>query len=135
MVFPAEDRVAIEKLHTAWLDAELQGHSTALLEFCTAVPVWLPPNEAPLCGRAAILAWLGDQPAAAVRRIDIDDLAIAGLGPLAWKAATFRTTLETSADGGARTVTGTHGWLLQRDGAGPWRIAVVTWPLAGTAAA
>jgi ketosteroid isomerase-like protein len=134
MVFSAEDRFAIEKLHTAWLDAELQGHSAGLLEFCTAVPMWLPPNEAPLCGRAAILHWLGDQPAAAVHRIDITDLAISGLGPFAWKAATFRTTLESPADGGARTVTGTHGWLLQRDDAAAWRIAVVAWSMAGTEA-
>jgi ketosteroid isomerase-like protein len=135
MVFSAEDRFAIEALHTAWLDAELRGQATALLEFCTAEPVWLPPNEAPLCGRAAILDWLDDQPEATVHRIDIDDLAITGLGPFAWKVATFRTTVESPADGGARTVVGTHGWLLQRDDAATWRIAVVAWTIASTAAA
>lgn len=133
-MFSAEDRVAIEQLHTAWLDAELRGHSAGLLEFCTAVPVWLPPNEAPLCGRAAIRDWLGDQPATAVRQIDITDLTISGLGPFAWKAAAFRTTFESPADAGTRTVTGTHGWLLQRDDAAAWRIAVVAWALAGTEA-
>jgi ketosteroid isomerase-like protein len=130
MVFSAEDRFAIEELHTAWLNAERRGQSTALLEFCIAVPVWLPPNEPPLCGRAAILDWLKDQPETAVRRIDISDLAISALGPFAWKAATFRTTLDSPADGGARTVTGTHGWLLQRDDAAAWRIAVVAWTMA-----
>ena len=134
-MFSAEDRFAIEELHTAWLNAELRGHSTALLEFCTAAPVWLPPNEAPLCGRAAILEWLRDQPKAAVHRIDINDLAISGLGPFVWKVATFRTTLESPADGRARTVTGTHAWLLQRDDAAAWRIAVVAWTIARTAAA
>jgi hypothetical protein len=62
-----------------------------------------------------------------VRRIDIDDLAISGLGPFAWKLATFRTTVEGPADEGAEIVTGVHAWLLQRDDAGAWRIAVVTW--------
>lgn len=135
MVFSAEDRFAIEELHTAWLNAELRGDSTALLEFCTTEPVWMPPNEPPLCGRAAILDWLGDQPDIAVLRIDISDLAISGLGPFAWKAATFRTSLASPAAGGTRTVTGTHGWLLQRDAAAAWRIAVVAWSLAGTPAA
>jgi ketosteroid isomerase-like protein len=130
-VFSDEDRFAIEALHAAWLHAELRGQPTALLEFCTASPVWLPPTEAPLCGRAAILDWLAHQPETAVQRIEIDDLGISGLGPFAWKAATFRTVVS-SADGGARTVTGTHGWLLQRDERAAWRIAVVTWTMAGT---
>ena len=132
-MFSTEDRFAIEELHTAWLNAELRGQSAALLELCTAVPVWLPPNEAPLCGRAAVLDWLERQSEAAVHRIEIDDLAISGLGPFAWKLATFRTTLESPADSGVRTVIGTHGWLLQRDDAAAWRIAVVAWTLTGTA--
>jgi ketosteroid isomerase-like protein len=134
MVFSIEDRVAIEALHHAWLDAELRGQSTQLLEFCTAAPVWLPPNEAPLCGRAAILGWLGEQPETAVLRIDIDDLAISGLGPLAWKVATFRTTLARPDDGVAQSVTGTHAWVLQRDDAAAWRIAVVAWTMTTTTA-
>ena len=126
----AEDRVAIEALHRAWLDAELRGDSSALLQLCTPTPVWLPPNEAPLCGTAAILRWLGDQPHTAVLRIDIDDLAIAGVGSFAWKLARFCTTLEgPAADAGI--VTGSHGWLLQRDAAGAWRISVVAWTIAG----
>lgn len=124
-----EDRAAIAALHAAWLNAELQGRSTALLELCTAAPVWLPPHEAPLCGRAAIRGWLDAQPATILNRIDISDLTISGLGPFAWKAATFRTTVASPVDGGAMTVTGTHGWLLQRDETGVWRIAVVTWAI------
>ena len=133
MLLSAEDRFAIEDLHTAWLNAELRGDSTALLEFCTAEPVWLPPNAPPLCGRAAILDWLRDQPETAVLRIDISDLRIAGLGPFAWKVATFRTTWASPDDSSARTVTGTHAWLLQRDAAA-WRVAVVAWDMAGTPA-
>lgn len=127
----AEDRVAIEALHRAWLDAELRGDSSALLQLCTSTSIWLPPNEAPLCGTAAILRWLGDQPHTGVVRIDIDDLAIAGVGSFAWKLATFRTTLE-GPSGHAGIVTGSHGWLLQRDASGPWRISVVIWTIAGT---
>jgi ketosteroid isomerase-like protein len=129
-VLSAEDRFAIEALHNEWLNAELRCDTSALLQLCTAAPVWLPPNEAPLCGRAAILGWLEDQPRATVRRIDIDDLAISGLGSFAWKVAAFRTTLEGPADTVAAVVTGVHGWLLQRDDAGAWWIAVVTWTAA-----
>ena len=127
----AEDRVAIETLHRAWLDAELRGDSSALLQLCTPTPVWLPPNDAPLCDTASILRWLGDQPHTAVLRIDIDDLAVSGVGSFAWKLATFRTTVE-GPRGNAVTVTGSHAWLLQRDTSGAWRISVVVWTIAGT---
>ena len=125
----AEDRSAIETLHEDWLNAELRRDTSALLRLCTAAPVWLPPNSPPLCGRAAILEWLEEQAEATVQRIDIDDLAIAGSGPFAWKSATFRTTLEAPAGDGAEIVTGVHAWLLERDDAGAWRIAVVTWTM------
>lgn len=128
-----EDRSAIEALHGEWLNAELRRDAPALLKLCTAAPVWLPPNEAPLCGTAAILGWLEHQPHAAVRRVDIHDLAISGLGSFAWKLAAFRTTLEGPADADVTVVTGVHGWLLQRDEAGAWRIAVVTWTAAAPA--
>jgi ketosteroid isomerase-like protein len=125
----SEDRAAIEVLHHAWLDAELRGDSPALLQLCAEVPVWIPPNEPPLCGRTAILRWLGNQPEATVLQIDIEDLEISGSGSFAWKLATFRTTLECPADAGPRIVTGSHGWLLQRDDAGAWRVNVVTWTI------
>jgi ketosteroid isomerase-like protein len=131
-VLSAEDRFAIKALHDAWLDAEVRGDSSALLQLCTAAPVWLPPNEAPLCGRAAILRWLAEQPHTDVRRIDIDDLAMSGVGSFAWKLATFRATFEGPADAGARVVTGSHGWLLQRDEMGAWRVGVVIWAIEGT---
>ena len=127
----AEDRVAIEALHRAWLDAELRGDSSALLQLCTPTPVWLPPNDAPLCGTASILRWLGDQPHTAVLRIDIDDLTVSGVGSFAWKLAMFRTTVE-GPSGNAVTVTGSHAWLLQRDVSGGWRISVVVWTIVGT---
>jgi ketosteroid isomerase-like protein len=131
-VLSAEDRFEIEALHKAWLDAELRGDSSALLQLCGAAPVWLPPNEAPLCGVAAILQWLEDQPQATVRRIDIDDLTIGGIGSFAWKLATFRTTLDSPADASVEIVSGSHAWLLQRDDAGAWLIGVVAWIIAGT---
>ena len=125
----AEDRLAIKALHDEWLNAELLGNSSALLKLCTPFPVWLPPNEPPLCGKVAILHWLAAQPQATVRRMDIADLAIFGIGSFACKVAAFRTTLlESLAD--AAVVTGTHAWLLQRDDASGWRICVVAWTIA-----
>ena len=107
----ADDCLAIRTIHSAWLDAELRGDSSALLQFCTPMTVWLPPNEPPRCGKAAILLWL------------------------ACKLASFRTMIESPADEGPAVVTGTHAWLLQRDAAGAWRIGFVTWTITGTAVA
>ena len=135
-VFPADDRVAIEALHSAWLDAELRGDSSALLHFCTRTPVWLPPNEEPLCGRAAILRWLTDQPHTGVLRIDIDDLVISGSGSFASKLdyIAVRYSSKVAARGaGAEVITGSHGWFrLQRDDAGAngAMIVVVGWTIA-----
>ena len=126
----AEDRLAIKALHDEWLKAELLGDSSALLKLCTASPVWLPPNESPLCGQVAIRRWLAAQPQAAVGRIDIADLAIFGVGSFACKVATFRTTLESVADAAPAVVTGTHAWLLQREEASGWRVYVVAWTIA-----
>ena len=125
----ADDRLAIEALHAAWLDAELRGDASVLLQFCTADPVGLPPDEPPLCGREAIRRWLDDQPRTTVLRIDIDDLEISGIGSFAYKLANFRAAVAGPA--GERIVAGSHGWLLQR--VGGWRIAVVTWTIAETA--
>lgn len=130
-----DDRAAIKAVHHAWLDAELRGDSRALLALCAEVPVWIPPNEPPLCGRTAILRWLGNQPDAALLQIDSEDLEIAGSGAFAWKVATFRTTLEGPAEAGRQIVTGSHAWLLQRNAEGAWRVSVVTWTVSSSGTA
>jgi ketosteroid isomerase-like protein len=132
-VLSADDCLAIRALHTAWLQAELQGESSAVLQLCTPAPVWLPPNEPPLCGKTAILRWLEDQSPTTVRRIEIADLQIFGAGPMACKLASFRTMIESPEDDGAAVITGTHAWLLQRDPTGAWRIGFVTWTITATA--
>jgi ketosteroid isomerase-like protein len=132
-VLSADDCLAIRALHTAWLQAELRGDSSAVLQLCTPAPVWLPPNEPPLCGKTAILRWLEDQSPTTVRRIEIADLQIFGAGSMACKLASFRTTIEGSEYDGAAVVTGAHAWLLQRDPTGAWRIGFVTWTITATA--
>lgn len=70
-----------------------------------------------------------------MRRVDIDDLSIHGIGSFAWKLATFRTTVDDPPNAGVAVVSGSHASLLQRDAAGAWLIGVVAWTIAGTAAA
>jgi ketosteroid isomerase-like protein len=132
LVLSADDRSAIEALHETWLDAELRADSSAVLELCTAAPIWLPPNDAPLCGRLAIRQWLNAQPPAHVQRVEIVGLEISGVGPFACKLARFRTILSGEDDAAVEVVTGSHGWLLQRDDEGAWRVAVVAWTIDGT---
>ena len=124
-----EDRLAIEGVHGAWLNAELRGDWPALPAVLHSGACLGPPNEAALCGRTAILDWLEDQPVATVRRIVIDDLAISGLGGFAWKLPTFPTTVESVGRSDGEVVTGAHGWLLQRDDTRARRIAVVAWTI------
>jgi ketosteroid isomerase-like protein len=128
-VLSADDCLAIRALHVAWLRAELRGDSSALLQLCTPVPVWLPPNEPPLCGKTAILGWLEDQSQTTVRRIEVANLQIFGVGSFACKFASFRTMIESPECDGGALVIGTHAWLLQRDRTGAWRIGFVTWTI------
>jgi uncharacterized protein (TIGR02246 family) len=121
-----DDRRAIEQVHGAWLDAELRGDASALLDLCASSPVWLPPGAPPVVGRTAIREWLASQPAAEIRRIDIRNLTIAGSGVLAVKTAGFVTTVA-AIGGDAQVFHGSHVWVLRRDEAGVWRVAVVAW--------
>jgi ketosteroid isomerase-like protein len=122
-----EDRLAIEAVHTEWLHAELRQDAPALLELCTATPLWLPPGQEPIWGRPAILAWLQGQPRARLGGIEIDGLSIQGTASFAWKQANFRTLVHGEDGTASAVVTGSHGWLLVRNDRGAWRVAVVTW--------
>jgi uncharacterized protein (TIGR02246 family) len=124
-----DDSAAIERVHDDWLALERRGDSRGLLELCVPDPVWLPPDAGPLCGRAAILAWIDRQPASALVRIDIDDLTVRSHGAFAWKAARFRTTFESPPGSGLRAAAGAHAWLLRRTGTGVWKVAVVAWTI------
>lgn len=122
---------AIEALHEAWLDAEVRADFSAMLQLCTAAPIWLPPDAAPLCGRLAIRQWLNAHPPSHIQRVEIVGLEISGVGPFASKLAHFRTILKGEDGATVEVVTGSHGWLLQRDDQGTWRVAVVAWTING----
>lgn len=113
-------RREIEKVHAAWLAAEIENRIDYLLALCTDQVEMQPPVGNIIRGRLAVGEFLRSS-AAEIEQIDISDLRIEVAPSLAVKRARFSTKL---ADG-AEPVTGTHLWLLRP----AWQVTFVMWSL------
>ncbi len=115
----------IRALHRAWIQAELQD-PLGVLHFCTEGIRFYPAKDTVIQGKEAITAWLREAYAGS-RLIDIEilDLQITVLEPLASLQAEFRTTID-AAGGDVQVFYGTHFWMLNFTGGG-WKVDSMTW--------
>lgn len=123
---------AVRKVHKAWLAAELAGDLDAVLALCTNDVRWILPGSAPLEGKEAgrtLLSSAGVQ----VVGIEASDVRCEVSDTLAVKTARFRTRMRRGGESASAEVTGTHLWVLRREGE-QWRVALVTWQLNGATA-
>jgi ketosteroid isomerase-like protein len=125
-----DDITAITSVHNDWIRRELAGNARALVDLCTDDAVLMPPGQVPVTGRAAVGAWLG-QPGPEILSLEANIRLLRGSGAVAYKVASFRSSYRDTATGHTQTVTGSHLWILERTGAGLWRVALVTWDLHG----
>ena len=123
-----DDITAITSVHNDWIRRELAGNSRTLVDLCTDDAVLMPPGQVPVTGRAAVGAWLG-QLGPEILSVEANIRILRGSGAVAYKVASFRSSYRDTATGHTQTVTGTHLWVLERDNAGLWRVALVTWNL------
>lgn len=123
-----DDITAITSVHNDWIRRELAGNSRTLVDLCTDDAVLMPPGQVPVTGRAAVGAWLG-QPGPEILSVEANIRLLRGSGAVAYKVARFRSSYRDTATGHTQTVTGSHLWVLERNGAGLWRVALVTWNL------
>jgi uncharacterized protein (TIGR02246 family) len=87
--------------------------------FYAADAVLLPPNHAPIVGRAAIRAFLRDFFASAERRCTITLTHVAASGDLAYVVGTYTATVRFP-DGSTAGETGNLLEAWRRDRAGAW---------------
>lgn len=120
------DRRAIEDLQRRWLTQESGGGADRLLELCTEDVIWMPPTGRALHGRTEILDWLGGQPQT-TDEVTLTTLKIDGDGQVAYKVADFRTSSTQAGSNETLVSSGSHVWVLRRDSADSWKIAVVAW--------
>jgi ketosteroid isomerase-like protein len=116
---------AIQRVHDAWLAAELRGDVESILGLCTPDVRWLAPGRPVLEGREAGRQLL--QPAGVeLSDIRITDFRIEYSGDLAFKIGRYETRYHAGEREGVTC--GTHLWILRREGLA-WRVALVTWQI------
>jgi ketosteroid isomerase-like protein len=121
---PPADADSIRAIHAAWISMELAGRNSALLDYCAADVLWMPPTEPPISGSAAVAAWLS-RTEVKVHSVEITALAIHGGRDAAWLTANYVTTWSV-AGGPSQRATGTHLWILRRTH-NEWKVQVVAW--------
>ena len=122
----ADDRLAILKLQALWTAVVRAGRPDRAAEFCAEDVVVLPPDGAPIMGRAAARDWLRDgfqHPK--VERIEVSGVDLRGGAKSAWLTATVATTRRGS-DGAASVARERRLWALVKDGA-TWRVRLAGW--------
>ena len=123
---------AVRKVHEAWLAAEVAGDLSAVLALCTNDVRWMQPGSAPSHGKEAgqtLLSSVGVH----VVGIEAWDIRCEVSDTLAVKTARFRTQVRRDGESALAVVTGTHLWVLRREGE-QWRVSLVTWQLDGATA-
>lgn len=115
----------IEEIHAAWIGLELAQDTSGMLELCADNIELQPPNEAPVQGRNAVLAYLA-QGTAKVCSIEISDLRIGGSSYFASLTANYRSTFYLPGDPVPRQAAGTHTWNLSKR-SDRWSIVRISW--------
>ena len=118
MALREQDLVAIRGVIEQ--DAAAVRHSDweAAAHLFTADAIRFPPHQAPICGRAAMLAWLRTFPS--FQEFDITADEIVGCDDLAFVRGRYRLTAAAAA-GSPMTDRGNYMGLLRKQPDGSWR--------------
>ena len=119
------DLKKIKDVHDLWIAKELAGNGSEVIDLCTEDILWLPPNAPPIMGKEEIAKHLAADPTK-VESIDVSDVCIHGSGSLAYLISNYRTHYLTPDRSGPHESTGSHLWILRKEG-DDWLVAVVSW--------
>jgi uncharacterized protein (TIGR02246 family) len=128
---PAQDSVAIERLHQQDIAAAKAGDSATLATLWTDDAVALPPGEQPVIGIDAIREWLKKGQESGRRfeiteyRIDFQETRVLGDEAIEWG----RTRVSMRPKGGqaGMTISGSILRVLRRQPDGSWKVARAIW--------
>jgi uncharacterized protein (TIGR02246 family) len=121
-----QDVEAIEEIHDYWIKEELAGNSSRVVDLCTDDVTWIPPNAPPLVGKEAIAQYLSDS-TVGLKDVQSRDVVICGSGSVAYLTSAYHTWFVVEAGSEIQEATGTHLWILRKNGDGAWRVAVMAW--------
>lgn len=126
-----QDLAAIQEIHERWLNAELRGDHSQVIDLCTDDVSWIPPDSPPLSGKEAIASYLTENPVD-LKDIQAKDLVIRGTGSVAYLTSSYHTWFKLpddpkTQDAKSHESTGTHLWIVRKNESGAWRVAIVTW--------
>ena len=128
----SKDLDAIKEVHRLWINAELNGDVSQVVQLCTEDVSWVPPNAPPLFGKEAIAHYLRET-AMDLKNIQVNDVVIRGSDSVAYLTGNYHTqfvvegNLKTQGNLEMQEATGTHLWILRKSSRGAWLVAVVSW--------
>jgi ketosteroid isomerase-like protein len=126
-----EDISEIEKIHHLWINAEVQGNSLDILNFCSDNVRWMIPNSEILIGKEAARPLLVTSNIK-ILEIHTDKLEIQGSQTFAYKTSRFKTRLIVLEARQEQVITGNHLWILQKSKSEEWKVTFVTWQILET---
>jgi len=128
---PAQDSVAIERLHHQDITAARAGDIATLATLWTNDAVALPPGELPVIGIDAIREWLkkgqegGGRFEITEYRIDFQETRVLGDETIEWGRT--RVSMRPKGGQGTMTISGSILRVLRRQPDGAWKIARAIW--------
>jgi len=121
-------RERIDKTHFAWLDAMTANDAAALGRVVTEDVVLMPPNEQPLAGRAAIVAWFaGVVSQARTTSVDVPQREVIVSGDYGIERGSYVWTVSPTAGGPPSVLRGSFLAIYQRQSDGEWRVIRNIW--------
>jgi uncharacterized protein (TIGR02246 family) len=128
---PAQDSVAIERLHQRDIAAAKAGDIATLATLWTDDAVALPPGEQPVIGIGAIREWLKKGQESGGRfeiteyRIDFQETRVLGDEAIEWGRT--RVSMRPKGGEGSMTISGSILRVLRRQPDGAWKVARAIW--------
>lgn len=123
---PEKEIEAIQQIHQKWIEAEKQGRSLDVLQYCTDDVRWMVPNSEVLIGKDAACSLLDDKDIEIIN-IATDQIQINGSGKVAYKTSKYTTQFRVRGTDEIQVISGTHLWILHKQENRQWQVALVTW--------
>jgi ketosteroid isomerase-like protein len=121
-----QDVQAIQEIHKTWREKELAGKSQELLDLCADDVTWIPPQAAPILGKAQVAEHLRET-TPEVSSIMVTDRAIRGGGSVAYLTSHYSKVFRPPGAVLSQTVMGENLWVLRKFPGQGWKVVVVSW--------
>jgi ketosteroid isomerase-like protein len=115
----------VERIHSTWIQCERARDIPGVLALCSDEIEFRPPDAPPVIGRVPVSAYLM-QGNTQIHQVEISDLRIRVSNELAYLTANYSTTFSSLENMTPKTTSGSHLWILKRQGA-TWLVSLVAW--------